>query len=207
MLDLNSKQPFHCFVIKLKCEDVRCLDALRISDGFTRWISSRGKKGKEELRNYLKSKLALENEIYAAICTSKGKNELVGFAVITNWPGLPRAKAIDSVEVASPHRGRGIGSAIIRKIINQENTILVLMFSPELGREKELEKFYRKFGFDYLTEDYMVYLPSDFQRLRKWASFVDTLLEIYNSLKEKINSKCDQIVSAKVIPRSKETKK
>ncbi len=178
-----------CFITKLYPRDIRLLETIHISDKFRRWVSSEGERGREEAKKLLKERLQMGQEVWIVVSLEKGVSEIIGFALIVNWPGLPRAKAIDAMEVAVPYRRKKIGSSLLRRIINDDDTIYVLMFSPEPGKEVALEKFYRSFDFEFLSGDYMIRFPNDVKKLEKWGKFVDNLLEIYKSLKNKLENK------------------
>ncbi|MEM4699933.1 MAG: GNAT family N-acetyltransferase [Candidatus Nezhaarchaeales archaeon] len=164
----------------------------KISSGFVKWVSSHDDRGKEELRELLRSKIKEGVEVWLAV----DNGEIVGFTIVSDWPVLPGAKAIEAMEVAKPFRGRGIGSAMLSKIIEEHDTLIALMPSPEEGYEKELEEFYGRFGFHYLTNDYMVRIPDTPEagyKLRKWIQQVDRLLEIYQVLLREMKIRHDAI--------------
>ncbi|MCX8205399.1 MAG: GNAT family N-acetyltransferase [Candidatus Nezhaarchaeota archaeon] len=176
-------------VIKAAEED---LDKYKISPGFVKWICSHDDKGKEELRGLLKSKLKEGMEVWLAV----DAEEVIGFTIISDWPVLPGAKAIEAMEVAKPYRGRGIGSMMLSKVIKEHDTLIALMPSPEEGYEKELEKFYERFGFHHLTSDYMIRIPDTPEagyKLRKWIQQLDRLLEIYQVLLREMKMRHDVI--------------
>jgi len=176
-------------VLKATKEDI---DKYRISSGFTKWISSHDEKGKEELRQLLKSRLEEGMEVWLAV----DGDEVIGFAIISDWPALPGAKAVEAIEVAKPYRGKGIGSMLLSKITSELDTLIALMPSPEEGYEKELEKFYERFGFRYITDDYMVRIPDgpdSGYKLRRWIEQVDRLLEIYQVLLKEMKIRHDMI--------------
>jgi len=176
-------------VIKASKEDI---EKYRIADGFTKWITSHDEKGKEEIKELLKSRVDEDMDVWLAV---EG-DEVVGFAIVGNWPALPGAKALEAMEVAKPYRGRGVGSALLSKIISELDTIIALMPSPEEGYEKELERFYERFGFQYITDDYMVRIPDTPEsgyKLRKWIDHVDRLLEIYQVLLKEMKMRHDMI--------------
>lgn len=176
-------------IIRASKEDI---DKYKIADGFTKWIASHDERGKEEIRELLKSRIDEDMDVWLAV---EG-GEVVGFAIIGDWPALPGAKAIEAIEVARPYRGRGVGSALLSRIISELDTIIALMPSPEEGYEKELEKFYERFGFRYITDDYMVRIPDTPEsgyKLRKWIDQVDRLLEIYQVLLKEMKIRHDMI--------------
>lgn len=176
-------------VLKLKDTDIKLLDSLTVPVGFTRWIRSDDEEGRRELKEHLKHRILLEQEVWIAINISERGGELVGFAIIVNWPGLFRAKAIDAIEVAQPYRGMGVGSLLLGRILRDSETIFVLMFSPEPGMEVRLERFYRRFGFTFLNQDYMIYLPENRDKLVRWLRIVSELIDINNTVKQRIEEK------------------
>lgn len=154
------------------------MEKLKISSGFSRWFSSHDEKGKSELKEFLKDKLKEGLDLYLAI----DNDEVVGFIALSNWPTVPGGKAIEALEVAKPYRGRGTGSMILKEVLKDWDTIMVLTPSAEEGYEEELESFYKRFGFRPLTEEYMVRIPEGPQsgdKLRKWIHHIDRLIEIY----------------------------
>jgi len=188
-------------VRKATLEDI---DKLKISSGFTRWISSHDEKGRAELKQLLRDRLREGLDVWLAV----ENDEVVGFAIISDWPALPGAKAIEAIEVARPYRGKGVGSALLSSITSELDTIIALMPSPEEGYEKELEKFYERFGFKYITEDYMVRIPESPEsgyKLRRWIDQIDRLLEIYQVLLKEMKIRHDMIYEK--LPRMAEEKK
>lgn len=176
-------------VVKATNDD---LDRYKIAPGFVKWVSSHDEKGREELKELLKSKMREGMEVWIAV----DKEEVVGFTIVSDWPVLPGAKAIEAMEVAKPFRGKGIGSMMLSKVIKEYDTLIALMPSPEEGYEKELEKFYERFGFRYLTSDYMVRIPDSQEagyKLRKWIHQIDRLLEIYQVLLKEMKVRHDAI--------------
>lgn len=176
-------------IIKATEED---LLKYKISSGFVKWVPSHDDRGKEELRELLRSKIREGMEVWLAV----DAEEIVGFVIVSDWPVLSGAKAIEAMEVAKPFRGKGIGSLMLSRIIKEYDTLIALMPSPEEGYERELEKFYERFGFRYLTDDYMVRIPDTPEtehKLRKWIRQVDRLLEIYQVLLKEMKIRHDAI--------------
>jgi L-amino acid N-acyltransferase YncA len=175
-------------VIKASKEDI---DKLKIATGFARWIATHDDKGKEELKQLLKSRLDEGMEVWLAV----DGDEVVGFTIVGSWPALPGAKTIEAVEVAKQLRGRGIGSAMIRRIMSEHAAPIALTLSPEEGYESGLEKFYEDLGFRRLTEDYMVRIPEVAEggsKLRKWMEVVGELLEVYQALLKEMKTRYDE---------------
>lgn len=165
------------------------LERLKIATGFTRWISTSDDRGKEELRQLLLDRMGEGMDVWIAV---EG-DEIVGFTVVSDWPALPGAKAIEAMEVARPYRGKGVGSMMLSRIISELDTLIALMPSPEEGYEEELKRFYERFGFRCLTEDYMVRIPDSEYKLRRWIEQIDRLLEIYQVLLKEMKIRHDMI--------------
>ncbi|MCP8323638.1 MAG: GNAT family N-acetyltransferase [Candidatus Methylarchaceae archaeon HK02M2] len=160
---------------KLTVKDLQTLD---ITPGFIRWVESSGEKGKSELRQFLGQRLTEGADILVA---TQG-NKIIGFAIVVDWPTLPNAKALDAMEIAQPYRKKGIGSMLVKKIIEEWDTLIALIPSPEPGRERDLERFYEKFGFRHIAEDAMVLLPKSDDKLKRWVVYLQRLLYVYDSL-------------------------
>ncbi|MDH5362583.1 MAG: GNAT family N-acetyltransferase [Aigarchaeota archaeon] len=168
-------------VKKLNKEDLqRCA----IAEGFVRWVSSAGDRGKEELREMLRERLRDGNDVWGAL----DDDTLVGFAVVAPWAVLPGGRAVDSMEVAAPHRGKGIGTEIVKRLLDEQDTILGLTPYPEAGYEEDLEQFYERFGFRHVTTDVMVRMPSDRERLSRWVRHLERLVDLYDSLLRAVKS-------------------
>ncbi len=182
-------------MVTVKRATLEDIEKLKVASGFTKWVSTSNDKGKEELKQLLKSRLKDGMDVWLAI----DGDEIVGFTIISDWPALPGAKAIEAIEVARSYRGKGVGSMMLSKIIGELDTLIALMPSPEEGYEEELKKFYERFGFRYLTEDYMVRIPDDEYKLRRWMEQVDRLLEIYQVLLKEMKIRHDMIYEK--IPR------
>jgi len=162
-------------VRRLGKEDLqRCV----IAEGFVRWVSSTGDRGKEELREMLLDRLRDGNDVWGAL----DDDTLVGFAVVAPWMVLPGGRALDSMEVAAPHRGKGIGTEIVKCLLDEQDTIMGLTPYPEPGREEDLEQFYERFDFRHVTSDVMVRMPSDQERLSRWVRHLERLVDLYDSL-------------------------
>lgn len=169
-------------VKKLNKED---LQQYAIAEGFMRWVSSTGDKGKEELRAMLVDRLRDGNDVWGAL----DDGILVGFAVVSPWAVLPGGRALDSMEVAAPHRGEGIGTEIVKRLLEEQDTILGLTPYPEAGYEEDLEQFYERFGFRHVTADVMVRMPSDRERLSRWVRHLERLVDLYDSLLKAVKSR------------------
>jgi len=169
-------------VRKLGKEDLqRCA----IAEGFVRWVSSTGERGKEELREMLLGRLRDGNDVWGAL----DDDTLVGFAVAAAWGALPGGRALDSMEVATPRRGKGIGTEIVKRLLEQEDTIMGLTPYPEPGHEEDLEEFYRRFDFRHVTSDVMVRMPPDRERLSRWVRHLERLVDLYDSLLRAVKSR------------------
>ncbi|MDQ6657267.1 MAG: GNAT family N-acetyltransferase [Actinomycetota bacterium] len=79
--------------------------------------------------------------------------EVVGTLQLTFIPGLSRAGAtravVEAVRVSSPHRGSGLGSALIRWAIGysrQHGAALIQLTTDK--RRTDAHRFYRKLGFE-----------------------------------------------------------
>lgn len=107
------------------------------------------------------------------------ENKIIGFSIIADWRALPNAKSLDAMEVARPYRGKGIGSMIMQRLIEEWDTLTSLTLLPELGYEKILDKFYQKFGFKRITNDIMVRIPND-GRLKEWIDYMEDVLKEYS---------------------------
>lgn len=175
-------------VIKASKEDI---DKLKIATGFNKWIATNDDRGKEELKQLLKSRLDEGMEVWLAV----DGDEVVGFAIVGSWPALPGAKTIEAIEVAKQLRGRGIGSTMIRRIMSEHSAPIALTLSPEEGYESGLVKFYEDLGFRRLTEDYMVRIPEATEvgsKLKRWIEVVSELLEIYQVLLKEMKERYDE---------------
>ncbi len=169
-------------VRKLGKEDLqRCA----VAEGFVRWVSSTGERGKEELREMLLGRLRDGNDVWGAL----DDDTLVGFAVAAAWGALPGGRALDSMEVAAPRRGKGIGTEIVKRLLEQEDTIMGLTPYPEPGHEEDLEEFYRRFDFRHVTSDVMVRMPPDRERLSRWVRHLERLVDLYDSLLRAVKSR------------------
>jgi GNAT superfamily N-acetyltransferase len=157
---------------KLTIPDLNNFD---IIDGFTWSVKSSGEKGKAELKELLRQKLLDGADVLIAL----DENRIIGFSIITNWRALPNAKSIDVMEVARPYRGKGVGSMIMQRLIEEWDTLIALTLSPEPGYEKILDKFYQKFGFKNMTNDIMVRIPND-GRLKEWIDYMENVLKEYS---------------------------
>ncbi len=133
----------------------------------------------------LLERLGDKSEIWGAL----DDNTLMGFAVVAPWAVLPGGKALDSLEVAASHRGKGIGTEIVKRLIEEQDTIMGLTPFPEAGREEELDKFYKRFGFTHVTSDVMVRMPADRQRLSRWLRHLERLVDLYDSLLKAVKSR------------------
>jgi len=171
------------------------LQALNIADGFTRWVESSGEKGKAELRELLRQKLTEGADILVVV----EENKIVGFAIIVDWRTLPNAKALDAMEIAQPYRGKGIGSLLVQRIIEEWDTLIALIPTPEPGRERDLERFYERFGFRRIAEDAMVLIPKSGDRLRKWIVYLERLLHVYDSLLKEMETYAKSEKNKKVV--------
>ncbi|MCP8310618.1 MAG: GNAT family N-acetyltransferase [Candidatus Methylarchaceae archaeon HK01M] len=169
---------------KLTISDLQDLD---IEDGFTRWVESSGYKGKDELRELLRQRLKEGADVLSAV----EKNKIVGFAIIVDWPTLPNAKALDAMEISQPYRGKGIGSLLVQRIIKEWDTLIALMPSPEPGRERDLERFYQKFGFRQIGDDFMVFIPRSNDKLSRWVVYLERLLYVYDSLLKEMKTQTE----------------
>ncbi|MCP8322290.1 MAG: GNAT family N-acetyltransferase [archaeon] len=173
-------------LITIKKLTVSDLEILNIEDGFVRWVESSGEKGKAELRELLRQRIMEGGEVLVAI----EENKIVGFAIIIDWRTLPNAKALDAMEVAKPYRGKGIGSMLTQRMIEEWGDVLIALTpSPEPGREKDLDDFYKRFGFKYITEDVMVLIPRGSDRLGKWIVILERLVNVYDSLLREIKTR------------------
>lgn len=133
----------------------------------------------------LLERLRDKSEIWGAL----DDNTLMGFAVVAPWAVLPGGKALDSLEVAASHRGKGIGTEIVKRLIEEQDTIMGLTPFPEAGREEELDEFYKRFGFTHVTPDVMVRMPADRQRLSRWIRHLERLVDLYDSLLRAVKSR------------------
>lgn len=167
---------------KLTLDDLKTLE---IAEGFARWISSSGEKGKSELRQLLQQRLTDGEEILVAI----EWNLIIGFAVIANWATMPGGKALESMEVAKEYRGKGIGSELVKRILEEREAIVALTPYPEAGYEKALEEFYGKFGFKHITEDIMIQIPASPDKVKRWIEIVERLMEVYNALLKEMKAR------------------
>ncbi|MCP8305008.1 MAG: GNAT family N-acetyltransferase [archaeon] len=163
------------------------LQDLDIADGFTRWVESSGDKGKAELRELLRQRLKERADVLVAV----EENKIVGFAIIVDWAALPNAKALDAMEIAQPYRGKGIGSMLVQRIIKEWDTLIALMPSPEPGRERDLERFYKKLGFRQIGDDAMVLIPRSGDKLRRWVVHLERLLYVYDSLLKEMKARTE----------------
>ncbi|MEM3538661.1 MAG: GNAT family N-acetyltransferase [Nitrososphaerales archaeon] len=111
---------------KLTISDLKNFD---IADGFTWSVKSSDEKGKIELKEFLKQKLLDGVNVLIAL----DKNRIIGFAVINDWRGLPNAKSLDVIEVARPDRGKGIGSMIMQRLIEEWDTLIKYITSNQLS--------------------------------------------------------------------------
>lgn len=170
---------------KLTSEDLGKLD---IVEGFSRWISSSGDKGKAELRELLERRLVDGEEVLVAI----EDNLLVGFAVVADWKAVPDGRALDSMEVAEPYRGKGIGSELIKAMLAERETIVALTPYPESGYEKALESFYQDFGFRFVSEDVMVRIPDSREKLTRWIRHLEKIVSLYDSLIKEMKTKLEK---------------
>ena len=119
---------------KLTISDLKSLD---ITEGFTWSVKSSGEKGKAELKEFLTQKLLDGADVLIAL----DENKIIGFSIITDWRALPNAKSLDAMEVARPYRGKGIGSMMMQRLMEEWDTLIALTLLPEHGYEKILDKF------------------------------------------------------------------
>jgi GNAT superfamily N-acetyltransferase len=157
---------------KLTISDLDCLD---VAEGFTWSVKSFDEKGRAEIKEFLRQKL-LDG---ANVMTALDKNKIIGFSIVTDWRALPNAKSLDAMEVARPYRGKGIGSMMMQRLIEEWDTLIALTLLPEQGYEKILDRFYQKFGFKSMTSDIMVRIPDD-GKLREWIDYMENVLKEYS---------------------------
>lgn len=172
---------------KLREQD---LEKLTFADGYTRWVSGSGEKAKVELKELILQKLKDGCEVWAAI----DGNEILGFVIVGTWYLMPGGKTIEAVEVAKPHRGKGIGFNLLDRILKEEEgSIFALAASPEAGYEAALEEFYKRLEFTPLTEDYMVRFPADTSKMEKWIRYLARLSEVYAALLKELKEKREKL--------------
>ncbi|MEM1537981.1 MAG: GNAT family N-acetyltransferase [Candidatus Nezhaarchaeales archaeon] len=164
--------------IEIRRLSERDLEKLTFANGYSRWVSASGEKGKVELKELILQRLKDGYEVWAAI----DGNEVVGFVIVGTWYLMPGGKTIEAVEVAKPYRGKGIGFNLLNKILKEDGEIFVLSASPEAGYEKALEEFYKRLEFVPLTEDYMIRFPPDAGKIERWIRYLARLNEIYAAL-------------------------
>lgn len=176
-------------MVTIKRLTVNDLRLLKLSDDFHRWISSKNESGKKELKELLRQRLMDGEDVWVAV----EDDVIIGFAVIVDWAAMPGGKALESMEVARSHRRKGIGSLMIRSILENYNTIMVLTPSPEAGYEKALEDFYERFGFKHMPGDVMVRIPDDRERLRRWVKYLGNVLEVYEALLNEMKGRLEEV--------------
>jgi|YelNatPaOPRAMG01_1025707.scaffolds.fasta_scaffold04789_11 GNAT superfamily N-acetyltransferase len=193
-------------MITIKKTSQKELEDLEVADGFTRWIPSPGDKGRNELKEILIERLNEGAEVWIAV----ENREIIGFAIVTDWPALPEGKAIEAMEVAKPYRGRGIGYSLLNRILKETEAIFVLTPYPEAGYEKALEEFYKRFDFKYLSnnKEFMVRIPENPEKLEKWIKHIDRLIDIYELLIKEMKRMYDEKYRAllKLVKKTSEEK-
>lgn len=153
--------------------DLQCLD---VAEGFRWSIKSFGEEGKVELRGFLRQRLLGGAEILVAV----EENKVVGFAVIVDWHALSDAKKLDAMEVARSYRCKGIGSMLMRRILDGWDTLIALTLLAEAGYEEWLSRFYQRFGFMRMTRDVMVRISGGSDKLKGWIEYMEGVLEGYS---------------------------
>ncbi|MEM3736525.1 MAG: GNAT family N-acetyltransferase [Candidatus Bathyarchaeia archaeon] len=161
------------------------LSKLHIAAGFSRWVSTDDAKGKIELKRKLKKFISEKKDVWCAV----DNGYLIGYGIVDDLAELPGGKTLETLEVAQNYRRRGIGSIILNRILGEYGEALMAVVPfPEFGYEKELEEFYRRHGFKKFSEDLMFRFPSDAEKLRKWITYLDELLDTYKTLRKKMAS-------------------
>ncbi|MEN3017384.1 MAG: GNAT family N-acetyltransferase [Candidatus Methanosuratincola petrocarbonis] len=155
------------------------LKQFRIADGFMEYLNLSGSIT-QDVYQFLKSQLGSGN-IFIAI----EANKIVGFAIIKDWETIPESKRLEIIEVAKPFRGRGIGSFLMKQIIKEINTMIILIaISPAPEYQDKLVNFYKNFGFEELetftNETVMARIPKDRQKLIFWKKIIENKLSEYS---------------------------
>lgn len=100
---------------------------------------------KNEYRSYENQKKLLENKHYKIIPYFGGDNELLGFAAVWEFEFF---KFVEHIAVSEKCRGMGIGSKIMRDIIEKSDVDIILEIEPPNDEmSKKRLHFYEKLGF------------------------------------------------------------
>lgn len=107
---------------------------------------------KNEYRSYEGQKRLLENPHYKIIPYFGGDNELLAFAGVWEFDFF---KFVEHIAVSEKCRGMGIGSKIMRDIIEKSDVDIILEIEPPVDEitTKRL-RFYEKLGFKYNDFEY-----------------------------------------------------
>ncbi len=137
-------------------------------------------KENESILNFLKLKLSYDSTILVAL----DGMEVVGILVASDFD-LPFARTIDLIEVLEGYRSRGIGTAILNKLIFESETLYFLTVTSEEKYKEKLLEFYKRFGFKLLSDNpmtspVMAYIPRNLERLKIWKVFIEKTLNEYS---------------------------
>lgn len=157
------------------------LNSYQIHDGFKWCIKSSTLDAKYKVKDLIKQKISDQADILLAI----EENTIIGFAVIIDWKILPNSKYLDAIEVAEPYRGKGIGSEMMKKLLDEWDTLVALMLTSEPGHEKKLYGFYQKFGFKVITDEMieppiLVRIPKNDEKLKNWIEYISKISDKYS---------------------------
>ena len=100
---------------------------------------------KNEYRSYENQKKLLENKYYKIIPYFGSNSELLAFAAIWEFAFF---KFVEHIAVSKKCRGMGIGSKIMRDIIEKSDADVILEIEPPIDEtSKKRLHFYEKLGF------------------------------------------------------------
>lgn len=100
---------------------------------------------KNEYRTYENQKKLLGNKYYKIIPYFGNGNELLAFAAIWEFDSFT---FVEHIAVSEKCRGMGIGSKIMRDIIEKSNTDIILEIEPPTdGISTKRLRFYERLGF------------------------------------------------------------